>query len=178
MIADISGPDHNYTRYWKDTKVELGTQKTTYTYVFQMTGSDDANGRLEFNLGNAASTAAVHLSMCALKRPDMKKSKKIPQRKCLQTEIMSTTVPSRKEESSGLLGHHETGKCNHRGNRSGRWTPSESGKPKRNCGNSRTAGACSERGYKICAQFFGAGKRSRNYDSTCCRTEISGRTYQ
>lgn len=27
MIADISGPDHNYTRYWKDTKVELGTQK-------------------------------------------------------------------------------------------------------------------------------------------------------
>ena len=62
MIADISGPDHNYTRYWKDTKVELGTQKTTYTYVFQMTGSDDANGRLEFNLGNAASTAAVHLS--------------------------------------------------------------------------------------------------------------------
>ena len=62
MIADISGPDHNYTRYWKDTKVELGTQKTTYTYAFQMTGSDDANGRLEFNLGNAASTAAVHLS--------------------------------------------------------------------------------------------------------------------
>ena len=31
--------------------MELGTQKTTYTYVFQMTGSDDANGRLEFNLG-------------------------------------------------------------------------------------------------------------------------------
>lgn len=27
MIADISEPDHNYTRYWKDTKVELGTQK-------------------------------------------------------------------------------------------------------------------------------------------------------
>ena len=48
MIADISGPDHNYTRYWKDTKVELGTQKTTYTYVFQMTGSMYAsNGRLQ-----------------------------------------------------------------------------------------------------------------------------------
>lgn len=104
MIADISGPDHNYTRYWKDTKVELGTQKTTYTYAFQMTGSDDANGRLEFNLGNAASTAAVHLSNVRIERPDMKKSKKTPQRKCLQTEIMSTTVPSRKGRTVWVTG--------------------------------------------------------------------------
>lgn len=104
MIADISGPDHNYTRYWKDTKVELGTQKKTYTYAFQMTGSDDANGRLEFNLGNTASTAAVHLSNVRIERPDMKKSKKTPQRKCLQTEIMSTTVPSRKERTVWVTG--------------------------------------------------------------------------
>lgn len=62
MIADISGPDHNYTRYWNDTKVSLGTNKQTFTYEFQMTGSDDANGRLEFNLGNTGSTATVHLS--------------------------------------------------------------------------------------------------------------------
>ena len=39
MIADISGPDHNYTRYWNDTKVSLGTNKQTFTYEFQMTGS-------------------------------------------------------------------------------------------------------------------------------------------
>lgn len=62
MIADISGPDHNYARYWNDTKAELGTEKKTYTYEFQMTGADDANGRLEFNLGNTSSTATVHLS--------------------------------------------------------------------------------------------------------------------
>lgn len=62
MITDISAPDHNYTRYLNDTKVDLTTEKKTYTYEFQMTGSDDANGRLEFNLGNTASTATVHLS--------------------------------------------------------------------------------------------------------------------
>ncbi len=62
MITDISAPDHNYTRYLPDTTVELTTEKQTYTYEFQMTGSDDANGRLEFNLGNTASTATVHLS--------------------------------------------------------------------------------------------------------------------
>ena len=83
MIADISGPDHNYTRYWKDTKVELGTQKTTYTYVFQMTGSDDANGRLEFNLGNAASTAAVHLSNVRIEKTGYEEIKEDTTKKVL-----------------------------------------------------------------------------------------------
>lgn len=83
MIADISGPDHNYTRYWKDTKVELGTQKTTYTYAFQMTGSDDANGRLEFNLGNAASTAAVHLSNVRIEKTGYEEIKEDTTKKVL-----------------------------------------------------------------------------------------------
>lgn len=104
MIADISGPDHNYTRYWKDTKVELGTQKTTYTYVFQMTGSDDANGRLNLIWEMLLPQQQCTFPMCALKRPDMKKSKKTPQRKCLQTEIMSTTVPSRKGRTVWVTG--------------------------------------------------------------------------
>lgn len=62
MIADISGPDHNFTRYLKDTTVELGTEKKTHTLEFQMTSDSDANGRLEFNLGNTASTATVYIS--------------------------------------------------------------------------------------------------------------------
>ena len=83
MIADISGPDHNYTRYWKDTKVELGTQKKTYTYAFQMTGSDDANGRLEFNLGNTASTAAVHLSNVRIEKTGYEEIKEDTTKKVL-----------------------------------------------------------------------------------------------
>lgn len=83
MIADISGPDHNYTRYWKDTKVELGTQKKTYTYEFQMTGSDDANGRLEFNLGNTASTAAVHLSNVRIEKTGYEEIKEDTTKKAL-----------------------------------------------------------------------------------------------
>ena len=62
MMADISGPDHNYTRYLSDTKLDLGTEKKTYTLEFQMTSDSDANGRLEFNLGNTASTATVYIS--------------------------------------------------------------------------------------------------------------------
>ena len=83
MIADISGPDHNYTRYWKDTRVELGTQKKTYTYEFQMTGSDDANGRLEFNLGNTASTAAVHLSNVRIEKTGYEEIKEDTTKKVL-----------------------------------------------------------------------------------------------
>lgn len=62
MIADISGPDHNYTRYLKDTKLDLGTEKKNYSLEFQMTSDSDANGRLEFNLGNTDSTATVYIS--------------------------------------------------------------------------------------------------------------------
>ena len=62
MMADISGPDHNYTRYLSDTKLDLGTGKKNYSLEFQMTSDSDANGRLEFNLGNTASTATVYIS--------------------------------------------------------------------------------------------------------------------
>ena len=83
MVIDISGPDHNYTRYLADTKVDLGTEKKTYTYDFQMTGSDDANGRLEFNLGNAASTAAVHLSNVRIEKTGYEEIKEDTTKKVL-----------------------------------------------------------------------------------------------
>lgn len=83
MIADISGPDHNYTRYWNDTKVSLGTNQQTFTYEFQMTGSDDANGRLEFNLGNTGSTATVHLSNVRIEKTGYEEIKEDTTKKAL-----------------------------------------------------------------------------------------------
>lgn len=83
MITDISGPDHNYTRYFADTRVDLGTKKQTYTYEFQMTGSDDANGRLEFNLGNTSSTAKVYLSNICIKKTGYEEIKEDTTKKAL-----------------------------------------------------------------------------------------------
>ncbi len=83
MIIDISGPDHNYTRYLADKKVDLGTEKRTYTYEFQMTGSDDANGRLEFNLGNTSSTAKVYLSNICIKKTGSEEIKEDTTKKAL-----------------------------------------------------------------------------------------------
>ena len=68
MITGISAPDKGYIRYLNDTTVELTTEKQTYRHVFDMTGDSDANSRLEFNLGNQGSTAAVHISNVRLEK--------------------------------------------------------------------------------------------------------------
>lgn len=62
MKVDVSAPDRSFARYLADKDVDLTTQKQTYTYTFKMEKADDANGRLEFNLGKTASTAAVHIT--------------------------------------------------------------------------------------------------------------------
>ena len=62
----ISAPDYDYQRYFEDTTVALTKEKQTFTYEFTMAGSDDANGRLEFNLGAAGSEAGVHISNVSL----------------------------------------------------------------------------------------------------------------
>lgn len=62
MKVDVSAPDRSFARYLADTDADLTTQKQTYTYTFKMEKADDANGRLEFNLGKTASTAAVHIT--------------------------------------------------------------------------------------------------------------------
>ena len=62
MKTGISAPDRGYRRYLEDTVVELTPDKKTYTYEFTMTDADDANGRLEFNMGAAGSTADIHIS--------------------------------------------------------------------------------------------------------------------
>ena len=62
MITDISGPDNSYIRYFNDTTVNLTTEKQSFEYEFTMEQDDDANGRLEYNLGNQGSTATVYIS--------------------------------------------------------------------------------------------------------------------
>ncbi|MCF0131178.1 MAG: carbohydrate binding domain-containing protein [Pseudobutyrivibrio sp.] len=62
MIVDVSGPDHNYTRYLQDTVVNLTSEPQTYTYTFNMSNETDGNGRIEFNLGNQGSTDTVYIT--------------------------------------------------------------------------------------------------------------------
>mgnify|MGYP000894741422 FL=1 len=66
MKVGVSAPDRAYIRYFEDTTVDLTTEKQTYIYEFTMKDNDDANGRLEFNLGAAGSATGVNLSNISL----------------------------------------------------------------------------------------------------------------
>lgn len=62
MKVAVTAPERDWIRYLEDTRVDLTTTKQTFTYEFVMTGSDDANGRLEYNMGADGSTAGIHIS--------------------------------------------------------------------------------------------------------------------
>lgn len=64
--VSVTAPDREYKRYLEDTIVNLTTTKQTYTYSFTMLDYNDANGRMEFNLGAAGSTAGVRISNVSL----------------------------------------------------------------------------------------------------------------
>ncbi len=70
MKVGVSAPDRSFRRYLEDTVVNLTPKKQTYTFEFTMTDSDDANGRLEFNMGAAGSTAGIRISNVSLKKID------------------------------------------------------------------------------------------------------------
>lgn len=70
MKVGVSAPDRSFRRYLEDTVVNLTPEKQTYTFGFTMTDSDDANGRLEFNMGAAGSTAGIRISNVSLKKTD------------------------------------------------------------------------------------------------------------
>lgn len=59
-----------YIRYLNDTTVNLTTEKQSYKYTFKMTNDTDANGRLEFNLGNQGSTEEVIISNVRIERSE------------------------------------------------------------------------------------------------------------
>lgn len=61
MITDVSAPDLNYTRYLNDMQLNLTTEMQRFEFEFDMTADSDANGRVEFNLGNQNSKATVYI---------------------------------------------------------------------------------------------------------------------
>ena len=66
IIAAVTAPEAGWIRYLKDTKINLGPQKKHFEFTFKMNDADDPMGRLEFNLGNQNSTAAVKISCVRL----------------------------------------------------------------------------------------------------------------
>ena len=68
IITGVTAPDVGYQRYLSDTSVPLTTQKQNFEYTFDMTSESDANGRVEFCLGNQNSTAGVHITNVRLEK--------------------------------------------------------------------------------------------------------------
>ncbi len=68
MIVDVSAPDYNYARYMNDTKVSLGTEKQSYSFEFTVNNHDDANARVEFNLGKTSPISDVFITNVVIKK--------------------------------------------------------------------------------------------------------------
>lgn len=90
MKIGISAPDRDYKRYLEDTVVELTSEKQTFQYEFTMEDENDANGRMEFNLGACGSTDTVMISnvsvqMTAGEETGEESSKRSPE-KVIQSE--------------------------------------------------------------------------------------------
>ena len=62
MITTVSAPDLNFIRYFEDVSLDLTTEPQLYEYEFYMMGDNDANGRVEFNMGKQGSTATIHIT--------------------------------------------------------------------------------------------------------------------
>ena len=66
MNTAVKAPDRSYMAYMSEN-ADLTTDWKKYTYSFKMTEDNDANGRLEYNMGAAGSTAAVEIRNVAVK---------------------------------------------------------------------------------------------------------------
>lgn len=67
MNVCISAPNQGYARYLPDTKVELTTKWQTYEYEFEMTEADNADARIEFNMGATGSSSTIMLdNVCVM----------------------------------------------------------------------------------------------------------------
>lgn len=67
MNVDVKAPDHGYIKYMETLAPELTTTKKTFKKTFKMTSDSDANGRLEFNMGNT-STADITITNVSIKK--------------------------------------------------------------------------------------------------------------
>lgn len=70
IVTAISGPERNWVRYFKDTKVSLGKKKNHYSWEFTMNDESDGEARIEFNCGAQKSTAAIHITNVRLEFVD------------------------------------------------------------------------------------------------------------
>ena len=70
MIVCVSAPDNGWIRYLADTKVSLTTDWQTYSYNFVMEGSNDPNGRFEFNMGNQNSIGEINIKNVVFEKID------------------------------------------------------------------------------------------------------------
>lgn len=68
MKTAIKAPDYGYVEYMTSKDVSLTTESQNFTYSFKMKDSSDANGRLEFNMGAAGSTATIHIANVSVKK--------------------------------------------------------------------------------------------------------------
>lgn len=62
LVTNISAPDLNFIRYFDDQTVKLSTESQNYEFEFTMNEEDDANGRVEFNMGAMGSKETVHIT--------------------------------------------------------------------------------------------------------------------
>ena len=67
MIVALTAPEVSWIRYFPDTKLDLTTEKQTFTYEFEMTEESDPHGRLEFNMGTGTSAADIKISNVSVK---------------------------------------------------------------------------------------------------------------
>lgn len=68
MKPAVTAPDVSWIRYLQDTETVITTEKQNYRFEFEMTEEDDANGRVEFNMGNQPSSASLHISNVRLEK--------------------------------------------------------------------------------------------------------------
>ncbi len=68
IITCISAPNNGWIRYCPDATITLSKDKKNYSFEFTMLAATDAAARIEFNLGNLNSLAAVHISNIRLEK--------------------------------------------------------------------------------------------------------------
>lgn len=72
IMSKVSAPENGWAVYGGGNPIDITTEKQTYAYEFKITDKDDPYGRIEFNMGNFGSTAAVHISNVKVEAIDYK----------------------------------------------------------------------------------------------------------
>ena len=107
MLVGVSAPDLNYIRYMPDRKTELTETRKTYRYEFTMDMETDANGRLEFNMGNVRSTDDIFISSVSIKLLEFQNTQDKAEAKTVLADG-NYIYNGKFQEGTGRLGFWET----------------------------------------------------------------------